>query len=317
MLIGSRSTMFTEEGYQGLKFTALSAGSTVSMTKVGSPPSISVQYSFNGRTWNSFDINSTSVTLSNVNDYVYFAAADNGNQRFSDGTNYTHFSFTGAVKASGNCMSLLDNTMQQDTLTASYSLGHVFYGTSSLVDASDMKLPCMNLCENAYANMFKNCYNLSSVENLDLPAVIVPNTAYAEMFCECKSLKKAMRVIQGTTFNSYSCSKMFYDCILLSTAPELCAVKFNGIAHFNEMFHYCKSLTAAPALPAKALGAYCYNYMFAGCTSLISTPDFSHISSVTGADGCFRYTFSGCSQLKYASDLPNLAPPYNYCSFMF
>jgi len=52
MLIGSRSTMFTEDGgYKGLKFTALSAGSTVSLMKTGDVPDVSVQYSFNGRDW--------------------------------------------------------------------------------------------------------------------------------------------------------------------------------------------------------------------------------------------------------------------------
>ena len=169
--------MFTEDGeYKGLKFTALSAGSVVSMVKIDGSPNVSVQYSFNGRNWFPFTISSDQIVLSNVDDYVYFSAADNGNQIFMDGwasngdPKTTHFMFSGSVRASGNCMSLLDNTVQQDYFTKYSALGGIFSNTSALVDVSGLLLPCTSLYNDSYTCMFYKCVSLSSIENLELPA---------------------------------------------------------------------------------------------------------------------------------------------------
>ena len=54
---------------------------------------------------------------------MYVAATDIGNKRFMvNDDNRIYFSFTGAVKASGNIMSLLDNTMQKDHFEADFAL---------------------------------------------------------------------------------------------------------------------------------------------------------------------------------------------------
>ena len=61
--------------FNGLTFTARQASSTISMSAVGSAPTVNLQYSTNeGETWNTFTVGSTTVTLQNVGDRVCFKA---------------------------------------------------------------------------------------------------------------------------------------------------------------------------------------------------------------------------------------------------
>ena len=54
-------------------------------------------------------------------------------------------------------------------------------------------------------------------------------------------------------------------------------------------------MTKAPALPAKKLAIYCYNYMFGGCTALTEAPE---LKAETLDYGCYNSMFSGCSKLN-------------------
>ena len=67
------------------------------------------------------------------------------------------------------------------------------------------------------------------------------------------------------------------------------------------MFRNCKSLTAAPDLPATVLDKSCYQNMFSGCSTLTSMPE---LPAVTLAEHCYNSMFNGCSTLALTSDLP-------------
>ena len=65
---------YTSE-WNGLTFTALEANSTIYMEPRNSAPAITLEYSIdNGTTWNAFTVGSTTITLANIGDEVWFRA---------------------------------------------------------------------------------------------------------------------------------------------------------------------------------------------------------------------------------------------------
>lgn len=70
---------------------------------------------------------------------------------------------------------------------------------------------------------------------------------------------------------------------------------------YEYMFAGCTSLTRAPALPAKELKKMCYQNMFSGCTNLIEAPA---LPATILAESCYEAMFSGCTKLTTAPDLP-------------
>ena len=94
-------------------------------------------------------------------------------------------------------------------------------------------------------------------------------------------------------------SYLFYDCSVLTSAPELPATTLADKC-YSYMFHNCTSLTSAPKLPATTLAGSCYNSMFSGCTSLTAAPE---LPATTLADNCYLNMFLGCTGLTSAPEL--------------
>ena len=92
---------------------------------------------------------------------------------------------------------------------------------------------------------------------------------------------------------------LFYDCSVLTSAPELPA-KTLAKDCYKSMFFNCTSLTSAPKLPATTLAGSCYNSMFSGCTSLTAAPE---LPATTLADNCYLSMFHGCTGLTSAPEL--------------
>lgn len=106
-----------------------------------------------------------------------------------------------------------------------------------------------------------------------------------------------------TKYNNYCFSMLFYNCQNLVSAENL-ILPFNNLCSYcySYMFMNCKSITYPPYMPILLLrGNYCCTCMFAGCDSLISTPEFT---STETSEGCYKYMFHGCTSLKKAYDLP-------------
>ena len=83
---------------------------------------------------------------------------------------------------------------------------------------------------------------------------------------------------------------------------------------YQYMFQGCTSLTQAPALPATTLAVYCYAYMFYGCTSLTQAPA---LPATTLAASCYRYMFRNCTSLTKVPALPATTLT-SYCyAYMF
>ena len=237
-IVGSNNYVFRHYGVEPLGylcFTAEKAQSTVAMSVCGAPTEgQEFETSTNGVDWSAFIPGTTTISLTNVGDKVYFRG---NNTTVSESSSmYYSFVMTGLIAASGNIMSLLDKTCQSTVISSDYCYYDMFIGCTSLTTAP--ALPATNLSGYCYYDMFRGCTSLTT-------APALPATALVD-FC-------------------YSC--MFYGCTSLTTAPALPATNLSGYCYYD-MFRGCTSLTTAPALPATNLSVLCYYDMFRGCTSL-------------------------------------------------
>ena len=78
---------------------------------------------------------------------------------------------------------------------------------------------------------------------------------------------------------------LFYDCSVLTSAPELPATKLADFC-YNQMFSYCTNLVSAPVLPATTLADYCYYGMFSNCPKLSSVTMLAPKSEIEAKNNC-------------------------------
>ena len=218
--------------YTPLTFTAQEPNSTINLTQTGSfskPLLEKLQYKTNNdEEWSTYNIDTT-ITLTNINDYVQF---QNTEKRLAGGSSYVQFVMTGKIAASGNIQSMLN------------------YETS-----------CAESC---YRTMFKDCTSLTTAPTL--PAKTLADYCYAYMFEGCTNLTKAPE-LPATTLTTECYRNMFSGCKSLTTAPTLPATELANYCYLF-MFSGCSSLTEAPELPATNLAHSCYKCMFQDCASL-------------------------------------------------
>ena len=241
---------------KAVKFKA-NAASTVGLEKLSSNQTL--EYSVDeGATWNNMDT-STSVSLAQ-GDKMYVRGQLSGN---NSGLNYTKFTMTGSIAASGS-MNYIWNKNNPESTTLSYDFCgyNMFNGCRSLTTAPE--LPATTLVYGCYRDMFSGCRSLTTAP--ELPATTLASGCYVSMFSGCTSLTSAPE-LPVTTLASDCYSGMFNGCTSLTSAPELPATTLKPSC-YQFMFGGCTSLTSAPELPATTLASYCYAYMFNGCTSL-------------------------------------------------
>ena len=244
-----------------LCFTAEEAGSTIKMSKYRSAPTVYLETSPTGEegSWSDFIVGSTTITLENVGDKVYFRAKQDNNV-FAINANYNKFVMTGKIAASGNINTLLK------------------------ADGSVLDLTGRNYC---YFYMFRDCSSLTQAP--ELPATTLANYCYNRMFYGCSSLTQAPE-LPATTLAIGCYSAMFYGCSSLTQAPKLPATTLADDCYYS-MFESCTSLTQAPELPATTLANGCYASMFNCCSSLTQAPE---LPATTLADRCYEQMFSSC-----------------------
>ena len=194
------------------------------------------------------------------------------------------------------CSNLTKITELHVTNLAESCFYQMFYGCSSLTEGP--ALPCTETAKECYRSMFAK----SGLQTApDLPATVVATLAYYSMFDGCQSLT-AMPEIAATTVGDAGMRFMFKSCSNLKTSTDLKIVNFEGTYNCTEMFHFCTSLTSAPALPATRLTDHCYFCMFSGCTSLEEALD--ELPATVLENYCYGQMFYGCSKLKIAPRLP-------------
>ena len=227
-----------------LTFEAKTAGATVTLRKYGSPTAISVEYSTDGSTWNTYTVGTTgAITLINVGDKVMFRGTNS--TLASDYSKYHYFSLSGDCYVYGNVMSLLSASgyASATSLSNSYCFCFLFYNCSTLYNHPNkaIALSATTLASFCYYSMFYGCTSLTTAP--DLPATTLASYCYASMFRDCTGLTTAPTILPATTLVDHC---------------------------YNSMFYGCSELTTAPILPATTLQSSCYIWMFYGCTKLSS-----------------------------------------------
>ena len=197
-----------------LCFTALQENSTVQLKYgQGTPYNVSLQYSKDdGVNWYTYTIKEV-ITLNNIDDKVYFRKSDDGLAiGFSKGIyDYYLFVMKGLIAASGNIMSLIDNTCTSTIIPCDHCFSDLFFRCSSLVSAP--KLPATTLTFNCYGGMFYECTNLTTAP--DLPATTLAEVCYSNMFAGCTNLTTAPELPATTLVNN--CYKQMFSQTKISS----------------------------------------------------------------------------------------------------
>ena len=228
---------------------------------------IYIYYSKDKINWTSYSSSwGSEMTTLNNGEKLYIKG---NNLSFNSKNSWVNFSATKSIKVSGNIMSLLykdDFVGKIDLRNQTYIFYSLFRQSSTIVDASNLILPAIDLTDSCYECMFYDCISLVSA-----PALLANKTA------------------------PYCCQNMFYNCTSLVNAPALPATTLDNSCYLG-MFGSCTSLVNAPALPATTLANYCYKWMFSGCTSLVSAPELPALTTKTQ---CYYQMFNNCSRLSY------------------
>ena len=277
-----------------LTFRATQDGSTVKLTKNGTPEGSAFQTSRDGgNTWEDYTID-TAITLNTGDEVSFRAKADHTSSQ--NPSNYFYFMMSGKIEAWHNVMSMYrTNDFATYESVVEYGFSRLFEGCTSLVKAP--VLPATTLAPSCYRDMFNGCTSLTKAP--ELPATTLTSVCYSNMFYGCTSLVNAPK-LPATTLNATCYENMFYGCTSLTKAPELPATTLNA-GCYVDMFYGCTSLTKAPELPATTLSYRCYSNMFDGCTSLANAPK---LPATTLDENCYYGMFLGCTSLANAPALP-------------
>ena len=138
------------------------------------------------------------------------------------------------------------------------------------------------------------------------------NAKFSYLFYDCSVLTSAPE-LPATTLADNCYQYMFNGCTSLTSAPELPATKLAEDCYY-QMFSGCTNLTAAPELPATTLENSCYRDMFRSCTKLTSAPE---LPATTLADFCYYGMFEKCTNLTSAPELPANTLKLNCYNYMF
>ena len=271
------------------------SANTCTMTKNGSANAVNMEYSLDGTNWSTWTADSSgnrSVSIP-ANGTLYLRGDNpNGFSRDND-TDYYNITCSGSYSLAGDIRSLITN-YATDSLPVS-AFRRMFKDSTTLTDASELKLSAEFPSERAYLHLFNGCTSLVRAPKL-LPAgtssnIPLASGVYGYMFYGCTSLT-TMPYIAGRYFGNQSCYEMFRGCTALNDSWNgweseitntfgkvyLTIESVSGIQNFYNMFLDCTSLTDASLIDGRAYWAVwgqgaCYQ-MFRGCTAMTEAPNF-------------------------------------------
>ena len=196
-----------------------------------------IEYSTDGITWTEATETTTTITLTNVGDKVYFRGPAT-NARGQTTTVYNKFDLNaGKVAARGNVMSLMGNAT---ALTEEYQLARLFFECSDLTAGPSMTATTLsNYC---YQSTFRRCTSLGVTP--ELPATILSSHCYHFMFAECTALTTPMAVLPSSQGNAYCYNNMFKGCTALTSGPHIKLTTLNSSSCLIYMFRDCSSLSS-------------------------------------------------------------------------
>ena len=265
-------------------------------------PTLTVEYTTDFVTWNSFTTSTTGETITiQPASKVFFRCSATKWSLDGISNHGNKFDILGGnCRIGGNIMSLLYGssfTGNETTFPSSarYALAGLFScNNSQIKDASKLVLPATILTEDCYTTMFSHT-GISSAPAL--PATTLAPQCYFDMFAWSSIVNPP--VLPATTLARACYATMFQKCTRLATAPVLPSINLANQC-YQQMFQGCTSLTQAPALPATTLAISCYSQMFGECSNLTTAPE---LPATTLTTACYSSMFDRCSSLNYVKCL--------------
>ena len=210
-----------------LTLRATQDGSTVTLTKYGSPKGDFQTSRDGGNTWTDYSIN-TAITLNNGDEVSFRAKADRTSDQFT--YYYFYFKMTGKIEAWHNVMSLYrTNDFATHDTVVKYAFYRLFYNCTSLTKAP--VLPATTLTDSCYSSMFYYCTSLTKAPVL--PATELALTCYESMFSHCTSLTKTP-ALSATTLASYCLRYMFDGCSSLNEVHCQMSSTISNVTRYTE-----------------------------------------------------------------------------------
>ena len=202
-----------EHYFEYFTIESLEDNNTITAVKTSSGKNPIIYYSFNeGETWDSQTLSSGTITFGTINTGEKIIFKCTISNWATDWNKYNRFNGSKKFKVYGNIMSLLngDNFISNSKFDSksSFNLTGLFYGTTTIIDASDLILPALTLTTSCYNGMFRGATNLVNGPKV-LPALDVSHDGY---------------------------SSMFEGCVKLVEGPEICATTISGDTALNRMF---------------------------------------------------------------------------------
>ena len=192
-----------------LTFKATQDGSTVKLTKWGSPDGAFQTSRDGGSTWEDYTID-TAIILNTGDEVSFRAKADRTSNQTT--SNRFRFMMEGKIEAWHNVMSLYrTNDFATYMSGVEYAFYHLFKDCTSLTKAP--VLPATTLVYGFYTSMFSGCTSLTKAPAL--PATTLAVECYKYMFYNCSSLTEAP-VLSATTLANDCYGYMFYGCSSLN-----------------------------------------------------------------------------------------------------
>ena len=134
-------------------------------------------------------------------------------------------------------------------------------------------------------------------------------TSFSASTAGFKAYGNIMSLINSTDFVSLTSletlnmfPKLFNHCTGLTDASNLMLPATTLFQNcYQYLFSGCTSLVTPPELPATTLANYCYQGMFYYCTNLTAAPE---LPATTLNTSCYNSMFQGCTSLATAPELP-------------
>lgn len=209
---GREVALVSASSGDALCFTAKADQSMLRLSQYGSPDSINLQTSTNGKSWTPYNVGDV-ITI-NSGEKVYFKAVGQNGRMATSPENYHKFDFIGEFEASGNVNSLLE---EDETVARTMSLENRQFCYAYLFSGATLttapELPATTLAYGCYAMMFQGCLSLTQAP--ELPATTLADFCYYYMFENCTSLTQAPE-LHSTTLATECYSWMFSGCTELN-----------------------------------------------------------------------------------------------------
>ena len=189
LFINGREVALGSASCDALCFTAKSDQSMLRLSQSGNPDSISLQTSFDGKSWTPYNVGDT-ITVPKAGGKVYFKAVGYNSRLAISPENYHKFDFIGEFESSGNVNSLLE---EDEYIARAMSLENRDFCYAYLFSGGHLttapELPATTLAYGCYAMMFNGCSSLTQAP--ELPTTTLAGFCYYCMFQGCTSLTKA------------------------------------------------------------------------------------------------------------------------------